>query len=128
MKLRPLAKLAALAFGIACCLGSSHEVKGATTARNDPELLAALRADPLVSACRCVRAAAWLDESYPRVTVDAERWRALDRSARLHFSARALKVAEAIYLAENAGTDQYERIFIVSRNGKMLFDYEPSTL
>jgi hypothetical protein len=94
-------------------------------ARNDPALLTALSGDPQLHSCGCILAAAWLDESYPRVTVDAARWRKLGVAARARLSARALKIAEATYLTESAATDQYEQIFIVDRRGKVLSTYQP---
>jgi hypothetical protein len=100
---------------------------GAVRTRNDPDFLAALRADPPLHACGCVLAAAWLDESYPRVTVDARRWRRLGGAMRERLSARALKIAETTYLTESAATDQYEQIFIVDRHNKPLSSYEPTT-
>ncbi len=106
--------------------GTLHGAEGAVQTRNDPELLAALRADPPLRDCRCILAAAWLNESYPRITVDARAWRKLGPGARSRLGARALKVAEAIYLAENAGTDQYEQAFFVDRHGKVLTIYQPS--
>lgn len=114
-----------LAFTMLCEFGSGHAAEGATRPRNDPELLAALRSDAELAACRCVLAAAWIDESYPRVTVDAVRWQKLRPSARVRLGARALKIAEATYLVENAATDQYERLFVVDGNGKSLFHYQP---
>lgn len=99
----------------------------AARTRDDPQLLAALRSDTQLRNCGCILAAAWLDESYPRVTVDPVRWRKLDGTARTRFGARALKLAEATYLEENAATDQYEQIFIVKPSGKVIFAYHPTT-
>ena len=93
--------------------------------RGDPQLLAALRAEGRLQACRCLVSAAWIDESYPRITVDAARWNELDGTARKQFAARALEIAEATYLAENAAADQYEQIFIVNRRGKVVFSFHP---
>jgi hypothetical protein len=110
----------------ACVFGIAHQAAGAARVRNDPSFLAALQADPALHACGCILAAAWLDESYPRVTVEARRWRKLGDAARVRLSARALKIAEATYLTESAATDQYEQIFIVDRRNKPLFSYEPT--
>ena len=93
--------------------------------RVDPQLLANLRSDSQLRVCGCIVAAAWLDESYPRVTVDSKKWQAMSEAARTSFSARALKIAETTYLEENAGTDQYEQIFIVNRSGRALFSFHP---
>ena len=67
--------------------------------------------------------AAWLDLSYPRVSVDAGRWLELAPRVRRRFAERALVVAERVYLAEFASVDQYQRIFIVDRRGRSLLVY-----
>jgi hypothetical protein len=118
--------LRALVLTGACIFGLTHDATIAAQTRKDPELLAALLADPGLHACGIV-AAAWLNESYPRLTVDAVQWRKLSGVARERLSARALKIAEATYLVEAESTDQYEQIFVVDRRNKPLFTYEPST-
>src|SRR4030081_1805166 len=84
----------ALVCGAILLLAASH-------VRNDPQLLAALNRDRQLQAlCSCVRGAAWLDESYARITVDGKRWRSLGKPARDRFGARALRTVEAVYLDE----------------------------
>jgi hypothetical protein len=94
--------------------------------RNDPKLLAALRGDrELQTTCNCVRAAAWLDESYARITVDPKRWKSLSTAARDRFGARALHAAAAVYLDEWGTTNFYDQVFIVDQTGRQLFVYMP---
>jgi hypothetical protein len=93
--------------------------------RNDPRLFAALLADRELQACRCLRAASWLDESYPRITVDAKRWNALPLAARTRFGARALRHVQAVYLEEWGTTHFYQQVFVVDPSGRQLFAYAP---
>jgi len=90
---------------------------------SDPVLLAALRSDRQLRACGCILAAVWLNESYPRVIVDTTGWRKLGHSGRALFSVRALRVAEATFLAEFGVADQYQQIFIVNQTGRLLSSY-----
>jgi hypothetical protein len=94
--------------------------------RNDPQLLAALNRDrELQALCSCVRGAAWVDESYPRITVDGKRWRSLGKPARDRFGARALRTVQAVYLEEWGTTHFYDQVFIVDQGGRQLFVYIP---
>lgn len=93
------------------------------SAPSDAPLLAALRTDALVRACTCVVAAAWVNESYPRVTIDEARWRRIPPAERTHLAKRALAIAERVYLMEFAAVDQYERVFLVDRRGKALLAF-----
>ncbi|GAC1301328.1 MAG: hypothetical protein NVSMB19_09280 [Vulcanimicrobiaceae bacterium] len=104
---------------------SAHDARAASKVKSDPPLLNALRSDAELRRCACIRAAIWVNESYPRVTVDAGRWKHLRGPERTRFNARALKVAEATYLIEFAASDQYEEIFIVDERGKLLASYRP---
>jgi len=92
--------------------------------KSDAGLLAALRSDPQLRRCGCILAAVWLNESYPRVVVDATGWKRLGHSARALFAARALRVAEATFLTEFGVPDQYEQIFIVDQTGRPLSSYQ----
>lgn len=98
----------------------------ASHVRNDPQLLAALNRDrQLQTLCPCVRGAAWLDESYARITVDGKRWRSLGKPARDRFGARALRTVEAVYLDEWGTSHFYNQVFIVDQGGRQLFVYTP---
>jgi hypothetical protein len=88
-----------------------------------PGLIAALRSDRQLNRCACLLAARWLNESYARIMVDGVRWKALHHSGRMLFSVRALRVAEATFLAEFGVPDQYEQIFIVDQSGRPLANY-----
>jgi hypothetical protein len=91
--------------------------------KSDPGLLAALRSDARLNGCRCILAAVWLNESYPRVVVDTTGWKRLGHKERALFGARALRVAEATFLTEFGVPDQYEQIFIVDQSGRPLASY-----
>jgi hypothetical protein len=92
---------------------------------NDPPLFAALRSDGQVRSCRCVLAARWLNESYPRLTVDAAAWAKLGGPARKALGIRALRIAEATYLVEFESADQYEEVYFYDRKGTLLMVYRP---
>jgi hypothetical protein len=96
-----------------------------TVVRTDQRLLAALRNDPGLQPCGCLISAAWLDESYPRITVDPQRWRALSPAQQTRFGARALSVVQRVYLAEWGTPHFYQQVFIVDRNGRQLYAYVP---
>lgn len=98
----------------------------ASHVRNDPKLLAALRNDrELQTLCNCIKAAAWLDESYARITVDHKRWTSLSTATRDRFGARALRSVEAVYLDEWGTPHFYHQVFIVDQTGHQLFVYVP---
>jgi hypothetical protein len=113
-------RLAAIVLGLAFVSTVPLGALARTGAKNDSQLLAALRSDPLLNGCRCVLGAGWIDESYPQMTVDAVRWKKLGTSARTQMSARALHIAEATFLDEFGVEDQYRQIFVVDRHGKLL--------
>ena len=92
---------AVLTFTAACLVATMHAAQGASQARGDPALFAALRADrQLKMQCDCIESALWLNESYARIVVDGARFKNLDAVGRKRFAARALKLAEATYLTE----------------------------
>jgi len=95
--------------------------------RSDPHLLAALRADPeLTAKCAgCIRAVTWRDESYARIAVDPARWRALGSETQRRFAARALSDVETIYLSEWGAPDLYNAVFIVDQRGRLLAVHPP---
>ncbi|GAC1521549.1 MAG: hypothetical protein NVS2B8_01680 [Vulcanimicrobiaceae bacterium] len=93
--------------------------------RVDPALVAALRGDASLRACRCIESASWNLESYPRVVVRAAEWRKLGPADRRRFAAAALRVAEVVYAREWGTTDFYEQVFIVDRRGTQLQTYQP---
>lgn len=108
---------------VVCC---SIALLAASHVRNDPRLLAALHADrELRATCNCIQSAAWIDESWPRITVDEQRWRSLDQAARARFGKRALHDAATVYLAEWGTSYFYDRVFIVDHNGRQLFAFSP---
>lgn len=110
-----------LAFAFAGAVPTGAAAGGAS----DPALLAALRADEELAGCRCILAAKWLNESYPRVTVEDRIWKKFDSAGRTRFGVRALRVAEAAFFEEFGIPDQYEQIFIVDRHGSSLSAYPP---
>lgn len=118
-----MGRIALVAFSVLVAVTTTL---GFARTRNDAPLLAALRADPELARCACIVGAGWLDLSYPRVRVDARRWKALrGATVRRRFGARALNVAEATYLAEFASEDQYAQLTIVDVRDRVLFTYEP---
>lgn len=116
-----------LALELALALDGSGYARAATNRiERDPPLLAALRADPDLRRCACIVDAVWIDLSYPRITVERARWRKLSPLERRRSSARALAIAEAVFLREFAAVDQYEEIFFVDRRGRRLDRYAPA--
>jgi hypothetical protein len=100
-------------------------VEAAARVREDARLLAALRADPALRPCKCLLAAAWLDETYLRITVDPKRWRLLSAAERTSFGEHALHDVRAVYLAEWGTQYFYDQVFIVDPGGRQLFAYAP---
>jgi hypothetical protein len=117
---RTLAIVAAALF-----IGSATCALAGARVRNDPRLLAVLVADRRLQFCGCVRAAAWLDESYPRITVDPPRWRALSSVERTRFGARVLHDVQTVYLEEWGTPHFYQQVFFVDPGGRQLFAYAP---
>ena len=120
----------AFALALACMLAAVTRVAAASPVQNDRDvldrgLLEALRSDRELQRCDCIRGAIWLNESYPRITVDAIRWKRLNGAARIRFGAQALTVAEATYLTQFGTPDQYEQLFVVDERGQTLLSYQP---
>jgi hypothetical protein len=116
--------IAALILTALNSLGMVQIAQAALQVKSDPGLVAALRSDRQLRACDCILAAVWLNESYPRVIVNATGWKKLSHSARALFGARALQIAEATFLAEFGVPDQYQQIFIVDQSGRLLLSYQ----
>lgn len=103
----------------------ADDAQGSVRMRSDAPLLAALRADATVRNCKCLEAAVWINQSYPRITVDGLAWKRLNSRERRRFCERSLGVAEATYLTEFAATDQYRVLYLYDRRGVLLVTYMP---
>jgi hypothetical protein len=124
LNVRGVALVVALT-ALAALAGEPLTVDAVPHVREDARLLATLRADPVLRSCSCLLGAAWLDETYPRITVDPPRWRRLSASQREQFGARALHDVRAVYLAEWGTQYFYDQVFFVDSSGRQLFAYAP---
>jgi hypothetical protein len=116
---------AAFACAMALSLCTTDNAGASLGIRSDAPLFAALRADRTVRNCECLEAATWINQSYPRITVNPSAWKRLDARERRRFCESALRVAEATYLTEFAAADQYEVLYVYDLRGALLVTYRP---